>query len=64
MEFDISQSELDFSQQSNTESVPLEEDNSQSSQLGYNDSAGVTPTSSFTEQTQVFKKPRKKHLAE
>ncbi|EDN09620.1 conserved hypothetical protein [Histoplasma mississippiense (nom. inval.)] len=64
VEFDISQSELDFSQQSNTESVPLEADDSQSSQLRYNDSAGVTPTSSFTEQTQVFKKPSKKRLAE
>jgi len=54
VDFDISQSELHFSQQSNTKSVPT-----QSSQLSYIDSTGVTPTTSFTE-TQVFKRPRKK----
>jgi hypothetical protein len=54
VDFDISQSELHFSQQSNTKSVPT-----QSSQLSYIDSTGVTPTTSFTE-TQVFKRPRRK----
>jgi len=50
--FDVSQSEFQFSQQSNAESL-LEEDDS------YIGSADVTPTTSFTEQTkQGYKKPR------
>lgn len=61
VDFDISQSELQYSQQSNAESaLALDNEDSEPSQLGYIDSAGVTPTTSFAEQTQVFKKPRKK----
>ncbi|EQL37308.1 hypothetical protein BDFG_01279 [Blastomyces dermatitidis ATCC 26199] len=60
LDFEISQSELQYSEQSNAESVlTINDDDSQPSQLGYIDSTDVTPTTSFTEQTQVFKKPRK-----
>ncbi|EDN03756.1 conserved hypothetical protein [Histoplasma mississippiense (nom. inval.)] len=60
VDFDISQSELQYSQQSNSESVlAVEDDDSQPSQR-HIASAGVTPTTSFTEQTQIFKRPRKK----
>ncbi|OJD13205.1 hypothetical protein AJ78_06323 [Emergomyces pasteurianus Ep9510] len=60
VDFDVSQSELQYSQQSNSESVlAVEDDDSQPSQR-HIASAGVTPTTSFTEQTQIFKRPRKK----
>ncbi|OJD28259.1 hypothetical protein ACJ73_00338 [Blastomyces percursus] len=60
VDFDVSQSELQYSQQSNSESVlAAEDDDSQPSQR-HIASAGVTPTTSFTEQTQIFKRPRKK----
>ncbi|QSS56147.1 hypothetical protein I7I53_04285 [Histoplasma capsulatum var. duboisii H88] len=59
VDFDVSQSELQY-QQSNSESVfAVEDDDSQPSQHHIT-SAGVTPTTSFTEQTQIFKRPRKK----
>ncbi|ODH26667.1 hypothetical protein ACO22_04499 [Paracoccidioides brasiliensis] len=60
VDFDVSQSELQYSQQSNSESVfAVEDDDSQPSQR-HIASAGVTPTTSFTEETQIFKRPRKK----
>ncbi|EDN05092.1 predicted protein [Histoplasma mississippiense (nom. inval.)] len=60
VDFDVSQSELQYSQQSNSESVlAVEDDDSQPSQR-HIASAGVTPTTSFTKQTQIFKRPRKK----
>ncbi|EEH39765.2 hypothetical protein PAAG_01954 [Paracoccidioides lutzii Pb01] len=53
-------SELQYSEQSNAESVlTINDDDSQPSQLGYIDSTDATPTTSFTERTQVCKKPRK-----
>ncbi|EGC45491.1 conserved hypothetical protein [Histoplasma capsulatum var. duboisii H88] len=61
VDFDVSQSELQY-QQSNSESVfAVEDDDSQPSQHHIT-SAGVTPTTSFTEQTQIFKRPRKKQI--
>ncbi|EDN02438.1 conserved hypothetical protein [Histoplasma mississippiense (nom. inval.)] len=59
VDFDVSQSGQ-YSQQSNSGSVlAVEDDDSQPSQR-HIASAGVTPTTSFTEQTQIFKRPRKK----
>ncbi|OJD18200.1 hypothetical protein AJ78_01758 [Emergomyces pasteurianus Ep9510] len=59
VDFDVSQSELQY-QQSNSESVlAAEDDDSQPSQRHIT-STGVTPTTSFMEQTQTFKRPRKK----
>lgn len=61
VDFDVSQSELQFSQQSNTESLAALGDGDGESQqsLSYIDSAAVTPTTSFTEQMQGFKRLRK-----
>lgn len=60
VDFEISQSELLYSQQSNAESMLAAEDDDCQPSQRYIGSAGVTPTTSFTEQTQIFKRPRKK----
>ncbi|KKZ68059.1 hypothetical protein EMCG_06271 [[Emmonsia] crescens] len=62
VDFDVSQSELQFSQQSNTESLAAlgngtGNGDSQPS-FSYIASAAVTPTTSFTEQAQGFKRIR------
>ena len=57
MDFDISELDLQFSQQSNAPSE-LEEDDSQASFIT---SADNTPTTSFTQQTEnIFKRLKKR----
>ncbi|QSS65228.1 hypothetical protein I7I51_06070 [Histoplasma capsulatum] len=59
LDFDVSHSDLNFSQRSNVESFNA--DDGRSSQGSFIGSENVTPTTSFTRQTeQTFKRPRKK----
>lgn len=57
LDFDVSQTDLQFAQQSETDS--FNENDSQSSQASFISSTDVTPTTSFSQQI-VFKKPRKR----
>ncbi|KKZ60135.1 hypothetical protein EMCG_05160 [[Emmonsia] crescens] len=59
LDFDISHSDLQFSQQSSAN--PFNEDDSQTSQASFIRSEDVTRTTSITQQTdQEFRRPRKK----
>lgn len=59
LDFDVSQSDFQFSQPFGAES--FNRNDSQSSQGSFIGSADETPTTSFTQRTeQAFKKPRKK----
>ena len=58
LNFEILQLKLQFSQQSNAESVSLEKDDSQLSQMNCINSADITSTTFFTQTTVEYKRSK------